>query len=125
MTFWILGVLAAFLTLLALRRYAFVFYAGASLAWWALWGYNLNNPPANITIGTFVYDILYYTLILVALGVFFLYFRNRGSQQGVTKISAENNEIVARTYEGEGETPQQYRERAARALHSRRYRGRK
>lgn len=77
MTFWILLSIAGFFTLLASRANNFVYPVIASLGWWTVWGYNLNNPPAGITVGTFIYDLLYYTFILISIGVFFLYFRNR------------------------------------------------
>ena len=123
MTFWILLAIAGFLTLLSIRMYNIIFSLAASLGWFAVWGYHLNNPPANITIGTFVYDLLYYIFIIMAIVVMYIYFRNRGKQTSVTKISAENNEIVARTYNGGmEETPDEYRMRVRRALRSRRTR---
>lgn len=119
MTFWILGVLAGFLTFMAVKRHNFVFYAGASLGWWALWGYNLSNPPANITIGTFVYDILYYSLILMAIGVFLLYFRNRNQMSG-TSANGETRESGNDSTVERGSLitmpPEEYRDRIRRAV---------
>lgn len=77
MTWWILLAVAGFFTLLASRRYEFVYTAIASLFWWGVWGYYTTTPPAGVTAGTFLYDLVYYSFIMVALGVFFLYFRNR------------------------------------------------
>lgn len=122
MTFWILGVLAGFLTLLATKRYTFVYYAAASLAWFALWGYNVNFPPANITVGTFVYDVLYYTLIFVAIGVFLLYFvgRSRRNTSTTLGLNEEGNLTVNSSSQTTFGGNDEYRQRMRRAYRGRR-----
>ena len=124
MTFWILLVMAGFLTVLALWRYNFVFYFVASFGWWGLWAYHVNYPPANIVIGTLAYDIIYYTLILVALGVFLLYFIGRRQRQSMTSLGVEDGKIVANTasQESTADATEEYRQRVRRALNPRRRR---
>ena len=126
MTFWILLVIAGFLTLLSIKRYNLIFSFAATLMWLAVWGYNLDNPPANITIGTFVYDLLYYTFIIMAIAVIFIYFVGKSKRESTTSLRVEDGRIVAHTVSETqstvGETPEQYRQRVNRALHPNRRR---
>lgn len=119
MTFWILMTLAGLLTILALWRYSFVLYAVASLGWWGLWAYYLSNPPANLVSGTLAYDMVYYLLIMTAIGVFLMYFVGRRQRRSMTSLGVEDGKIVAHTasQEGPADTTEEYRQRVRKALH--------
>lgn len=123
MTFWILLVIAGFLTILSIRRYNIIFSFSGALGWMALWGYNLNNPPANITVGTFVYDLLYYTFIIMAIAVIYIYFAGRSKRESTASLSVENGKIVAQSTSEETREPtEEYRQRVRRALRQNRRR---
>jgi len=81
----------------------------------AVWGYNLDNPPANITVGTFVYDLLYYMFMLMAIAVIFIYFVGRSKRESTTSLSVEDGKIVANTISETqgttGESVEEYRNR--------------
>lgn len=123
MAFWILLAIAGFLTSLSIRRYNLIFSFAGALAWMAVWGYNLNYPPANIVVGSFVYDLLYYIFIIMAIAVIFIYFVGKGKRESSLRV--EDGKIVAstmtETQSEAGETPEQYRQRVRRALHPRTY----
>lgn len=77
MTFWILLVIAGFFTLLSLRYRNLLFSFSGMLGWIAVWVYHQNYPPTNIVQGTFLYELLLYAFIVMAMAVMFLYFWNR------------------------------------------------
>ena len=122
MTFWILLVLAGFLTILSMRYYNILFSFGGMLGWIAVWVYNLNSPPTGITVGTFLHDVLTYTFIIMAIAVMYIYFRNRGKQKA--GLSVEDGKIVASKSSEEPEMDENiaYRQTVRRALHPRRRR---
>ena len=124
MTWWILLALAAFLTWLSLRYYNFVFSLTGMLMWFAVWGYNLNTPPAGVTIGTFLYDVLYYAFFFLALATFLGYFRGRRRQETTTTLGVEDGKIVAQSTSERNitEPVEEYRQRVRRALNPNRRR---
>lgn len=82
MTFWILMVLATVLTYFSFRYRNIALSLASTLSWFGLWVYNLSYPPTNITAGSLTYDILFYTLLIMAAGVMVMYWFNR--QRGYT-----------------------------------------
>ncbi len=126
MTFWILLAIAGFLTLLSLKHYNIIFSFAGTLGWMAVWGYNLDHPPSNVVVGTFVYDLLYYTFIIVAIAVMLIYFRNRSRQtSGSGGGNVERGETSVRAIREGGamsESAEEYRMRVRRALHPNRRR---
>jgi hypothetical protein len=120
MTFWILLAIAGFLTLLSIRRYNLIFSFAGALGWMAVWGYHLEHPPANITVGTLVYDLLYYTFIIMAIAVIYLYFAGRSKRESTTSLSVEDGKIVANTISETqgttGESVEEYRNRMHRRI---------
>lgn len=87
MTFWILLATAGFLTVMSLRHYYLMLSFSAALGWIALWMYNLNYPPTNITIGSTLHEVLVYTFIMMAIATMYMYFRNRGRTSAGTSGS--------------------------------------
>lgn len=119
LTYIILVVFAIIMTWLSLIRYQFVLSVVAMLAWFALWGYHLTNPPTNITIGTFVYDLLYYGYIIMALGVFLKYIAGRTGRQTKTSYKIEDGSIVSESTTVESKPvnrKEEYRTKVRRAL---------
>lgn len=97
MTFWIILVFALVLSIISLKyRNLFFSFAGA-LGWFGLWAYNNSNPPINVTRGSFVHEVLMYGSLIMAIGVMFMYYRNR--QRGYTGYETtkkEETEIASR-----------------------------
>ncbi len=126
MTFWILLVIAVTLSFLSLRYYNLLFSLCAALGWLAIWMYNLNNPPAGITIGTSLHDLLTYTFIVMAIAIMLTYFM-RGNKVlgGKSRSSFEAQDNARRMPENRGlmdMSQEEYRARVNRALHNRRER---
>ena len=128
MTFWIILVIAGFLTLLSLRYRNLLFSFSGMLGWIGLWAYHQNHPPANVVQGTFLYELLLYIFIIMGLAVMFLYFWNRsrgytGYPRTAKEQAAYDNEV--RTF-GDSEkglmelNETEYRVRVRRSLRSRR-----
>ena len=88
MTFWIILAVAFSLTVISLWKYELLFFFGASLGWFALWIYNLQNPPSGVTIGSNLHNFLIFTFIVMAIAVMFSYFK-RGKIAG----SANGSEV--------------------------------
>ncbi len=126
MTWWILLALAGFLTLLSLRHYNLFFSLSGALLWLAIWGYHLNNPPANVAIGSFVFDLLFYVFIMMFIATIYLFFVNRGRMpSGKTRTPVEQAKYEkeyeeAKRLPSDGE--EAYRQRVRRALRSKRRR---
>ena len=107
MTWWILLAIAGFLTWLSSRNASLGYAVSAFFLWFAVWGYHLNNPPANVVIGTLVYDLLYYTFLIMAFATLLWYWRNRGRTESQTRISEGDGEILTRNETRTGVTPNQ------------------
>lgn len=83
-------VFALVLSIMSLRWRNLFFSFGGALGWLALWAYNNNYPPTNVTQGSFVHEVLMYGSIIMAIGVMVMYFQNR--QRGYTGYAMTKNE---------------------------------
>ena len=119
MTYWVLLAIAGFLTLLSLRHHNILFSLSGMLGWIGVWAYNLNYPPTNITVGTFMHDVLTYTYIMMAIAVMYIFFRGRRSRDTITSVGAVDGKIMAHTstQEERGETTAEYRQKVRKAPH--------
>ena len=126
MTWWILLAMAGFLTWLSFRQYNLLFSFCASLLWFAVWGNHLNNPPAGVAVGSFVFNLLFYTFLLMANAVMLLYFRNRGRMSsGQTRTAVEQANYEKEYNEAKNapsDDTEEYRQRVRKALRPRRRR---
>lgn len=76
-TFEIIGIGASILTVLSLRWVNLAYSIAATIAWSALWVYNLSNPLTNVTHGTLLYDLVFYGLLMMAVGTMVAWVINR------------------------------------------------
>lgn len=124
MTFWIILVIAGFLTLLSFRYRNILISLGGSLGWFALWMYNFDYPPANITIGSTLHEVLIYVFIIMAVATMLMYFRNRArGYTGYTPTKSEEAESEARRSPARGLmdlTPTEYQRLVRTRLRRRR-----
>ncbi len=124
MTFWILLVLAGWMTFISLRHSNLLLSLGAGIFWFSLMAYNLNYPPTNITQGSIVHEWLTMGFVIIGIAVIFMWFRTRGSRtESITNIRAGRTEeggdqIIAHTTKVEGvvDETEVYRQRVRRAL---------
>lgn len=96
MTFWILLVLAGWVSFLSLRSQNILLALGASIMWLALMAYNLNFPPTNITRGDTIHEFLTLGFIGIAIAVLLAWFRTRGKIESVARISMGDGEVLSR-----------------------------
>ncbi len=92
MTYWIILVMALALSLISLRYRNILFALGGTLGWIALWAYHQSNPPAGVSVGSFVHEVMYYAFIVMAIAVMFVYFKNR--DRGYTGYPTTKSEEV-------------------------------
>lgn len=104
MTFWILLVLAGWVSFLSLRHRNLLLSLGAAIMWLALMAYNLTNPPTNITQGSTIHEWMTMAFIIVAIAVVYMFFYTRGRTESTTRISAGEGEVLARSSKQEGVT---------------------
>ncbi len=107
MTFWILLVLAGWVSYLSLRSKNMLLALGASIMWLALMAYNLNFPPTNITQGDTIHEWLTMGFVVLAIAVLMAWFKNRGRTESQARISMGDGEILARGSTQMGVTPNQ------------------
>lgn len=77
MTWTIIAASAFLLTVLSLKWTNLAYSITATLAWVALWVYNLTNPLTNVTQGTLLYDLIFYGILLGAVGTMVAWIINR------------------------------------------------
>lgn len=118
MTFWILLVLAGWLSFLSLRHIHILLSLGASMSWLTLMAYNTVYPPTNVVVGSTVHEWMTYVFVVVAIAVMFIWFRNRGHKESVTRVGANEKEVVAHTTTRENVIGgiDEYRARVKKAL---------
>ena len=125
MTFWILLVLAGWLSYLSFRNKNMLLALGASIMWLCLMAYNLSYPPTNITQGDTIHEWMTMGFVVLAIAVLYTWFRNRGKTESQTKISVGDNELLLRSAKSEGVTkekslmdksPEEYRAYVRRAI---------
>ncbi len=107
MTFWIILVLAGWVSYLSLRSKNMLLALGASIMWLALLAYNLNFPPTNIVQGDTIHEFLTLGFIAIAIAVLLAWFRNRGTTVSQGRISEGDGEILTRSSTQTGVTPNQ------------------
>jgi len=96
-TYSILIVIAVVLSLVSLRYPNILFALGGSLAWISLWVFHQSNPPALIVVGSFIHEMLMYVYIIMAVGTFFMWVRNRArGRTGYTMTRGEETELDMR-----------------------------
>ena len=129
MTFWILLAIAGFITFLSLRYFNFWLSACGALAWIGIWWYNTQYPPTNIAVNSFGHQVLYYLFILLAIGTFFNWIRNRNRLPSGYNQTPEEKAGYDREYKEYSKplTDSQtvYREKVQRALRTGAYRRRR
>lgn len=124
MTFWIILSLASILSYFSFRHINILLSLAASTSWLTLMAYNTTNPPTNIAVGSTVHEWLTFVFIMVAIATMYMWFRNRGRTESVTRVGLGDGEIVAHTTKREGVTGGEdaYRQRVRKALHPNRRR---
>lgn len=105
MTFWILLALAGLVSYFSLRHRNLLLSLGASIMWLSLMAYNLTYPPTNITAGDTIHEWMTMGFVIIAIAVMYMWFRNRGRTESMTRVSAGEGEILARSATQEGVTP--------------------
>jgi predicted permease len=128
MTFWILLAIAGFLTYLSLRYRNFWLSASGALGWFAVWWYNTQYPPTNIAVNSFGHQVLYYLFILLAIGTFFNWIRNRNripTNERTAREQAEYEMEYREAKQGEVDRTIAYRRNVRRLLRSGEYRRRR
>ena len=128
MTFWILLAIAGFLTFLSVRYFNFWLSACGALSWISVWWYNTQFPPTNIAVNSFGHQILYYVFILLAIGTFFNWVRNRDRlPSGYTRTAKEQAEYESdykSASNGEVDERIAYHDKVQKALRTGKYRRR-
>ena len=94
-TYSILVIIAIALTVISLRWYSLLFSFVAMLGWIALWAFNISSPPAGITEGSFIHEVLYFTYIVMGIGTMLLYFRSRGKAGGSFNTTSPDEGVRA------------------------------
>ena len=130
MTFWILLVIAGWLSFLSLRHIHILLSLGASMAWLTLMAYNTTYPPTNVVVGSTVHEWMTYVFVIVAIAVMFIWFRQRGRTESTTRVGVGEGELIAQTTKREGvtgrnmmeQTPDEYRASIRKSLHPNRRR---
>jgi hypothetical protein len=125
MTFWILLVIAGWLTYYSLKYNHLLLSLGASIAWLTLMGYNLNFPPTNVVVGSTIHEWMTYVFVIVAIAIGFAWFRGRGRTESTTRVGLGKEEIIAQTTTKTGVTgknlmnqsEEEYRASVRRSLH--------
>ncbi len=98
MTFWEILVFALVLSIISLRYRNLFFSFGGALGFFALWAYNNGHPPTGVTQGSFIHLAIMFGSLIMAIGVMFMYFRNRQrGYTGYTMTKKEENEAEARS----------------------------
>ncbi len=104
MTFWIFLAVASVLSYFSLRYIHILLSLGASVAWLALWRYNLVYPPTNVVVGDITHTWMTYVFVIVAIAVMFMWFRERGRTESVTRAALGKEEVIIQTTKREGVT---------------------
>lgn len=97
------------------------------MGWLSLMAYNLTTPPAGIAVGSAVHEWLTLVFIIIAIAVMYMWFRQRGRTESVTRVGMGEGEIVAHTTKREGVSGRslmgmsedEYRDDVRRALRTR------
>ncbi|KKN79347.1 hypothetical protein LCGC14_0341290 [marine sediment metagenome] len=124
MTFWILLVLAGWMSYLSLRHTHVLLSLGASIFWLTLMGYNLTFPPTNIVIGSTLHGWMTMGFAVVAIAVMFIWFRNKGRTETTTRVGLDDKGVIATTSTRVGVTgkslleqsPEEYRDAIRKSL---------
>lgn len=127
-TWTILLIFASILTIISFRNINILLSLGATIGWFSLMAFNLENPLVGVAQGSVIHQWLTMGFIAIGIAVMLMYFRNRGRTAGVYR-SIGGGEGLAGTnppsYEPKGlmeMTPDEYKAKTRKALHPRRRR---
>ena len=124
-TWTILLVFSSILTIISLRNINILLSLGATIGWFSLMAYNLDNPLVGVVQGSIIHQWLTMGFIAIGLAVMLVFFKNRGKivnrseSWGETRSKGGGEEGGVVTPERRGlmeMSPTEYRAIARRAV---------
>jgi len=88
-TWTILFAFSATLTVISFRNINILLSLGATIGWFSLMAYNLDNPLVGVAQGSVIHQWLTMGFIAIGLAVMLMFFKNRGKMVSISGSRGE------------------------------------